>query len=163
MPMVREEDIFRFVRSYRTNDAFRIQVQLGQECYVYAFACDSASARPTLIFPDSAITLINYLQRDTLLKIPDPSGRSYCAFDSAEGTEYLCLVFSRGQVDVRTFFHDMECVAGSCVERVVSALGGDCVPWEEIESTQGEGACWWTLNKDRSIVALVFALTHVRS
>ena len=160
IPMVRDHGLYRTAGACRNNQVFRIRLQLGNAGYVYAFAVDSAGPTPTVIFPDRITSLKNYVDQDSVLLIPDPSGRSYCLLDSTEGTDFVCLLFTRREIDVKSFCHGMELVAGSLAERIAGALNGDCVPENEIRDSPGDDLRWWTPNRERSCIALVFALNH---
>lgn len=153
---------FHFRHPYPNNHVFRIQLTLGSEDYVYAFSLSTSSPEATLIFPDKRIVVDNHLARDTALMIPDPSGRSYCILDSTSGTDYICLLLARRQVDITSLFHEMVNVSGSPFEKVFSALGAECVPSHDIRSSEAGPLRFWTAPGDKSFLPLVFSIEHVQ-
>jgi hypothetical protein len=128
---------------------------------VYAFSLDNSSPQPTLIFPDKRIVVDNHLDADTSLMIPDPSGKSYCILDSTAGTDYICILISRDEVDIPSLFHDMGNVSGSPFERIFSALGAGCVPAQGIQSSAAGPLRFWSSSGEKSFLPLVFAIQHV--
>ena len=161
METSRDTEGFRFTQPYPNNHAFRIRLTLGIEGYVYAFSLDNSSPFATLIFPDNRIYLNNHLAADSSLTIPDPFGNAYCALDSTAGTDYICVLVARQQVDIRTLFHNMVNVSGTPFERIFSSLGPYCVPAREIQSSESGSLRFWTSSSDKSFLPLLFAIDHV--
>lgn len=114
-----EEGYYRMINSYKEGDNFRVYINNEDPGFLYVFGSDLSNS-PFPIFPSdkNVSAALNY--RETRIAIPSPT--QYIQFDNTAGTDYLCVLYSREELDMESIIKTLKNTPGSFMEKVHKTL-----------------------------------------
>ena len=113
-------------RSYSGGTEFRLLMNNTHPANMYAFATDDKSRSATRLFPPDGIS-----------PSIDHSGKTITGFgkyewiqlDNVAGTDYLVVLFSKGEIDIDTIEQKFANEKGTFNQRVANAVGNNFIPY----------------------------------
>ncbi len=111
--------IYRTADSYNSGTNFRIYISNNQPAYVYAISSD-LSNQVTKIFPydDNTSAALTYKKNDVAL----PDEDHYVQFDNQSGKDFLCVLYSRNELNINDLITAIGTKAGTFNQRIYSVL-----------------------------------------
>lgn len=148
--------IYQAAGSYSSGTNFRIYISNDEPAYVYAISSDLTN-QITKIFPytDSISAALTYKQND--VAIPDED--HYIQFDNNPGTDFLCVLYSRNELNLNALIDIIKSEDGTFNERVYKALDNRLVDPQNIKF-DNDHIGFKGFSKGKDIVALMVQLDH---
>ena len=150
---------YRTGQSFKSGTMFRLNISNTSPAYVYAFGYD-ATGKIFEIFPYSPTisAALNYAQND--VAIPDED--HYIQTDNTIGNDYLCVVYSKEPLSVKTFYNAIENnkSSNSFPEKVKTAFGSNLISSSEIKFDQSK-ISFSAKSSTKSVVALIIETEHI--
>ncbi|MDW7694616.1 C1 family peptidase [Flammeovirgaceae bacterium SG7u.111] len=150
-------DEYKMNQAYQSGTSFRIFISNNEPAYVYAIGTDNTEEIFQLFpyAPDISASL-NYSQNDVAL----PSEDHYITMDNTTGTDYICVLYSKDELDIEAIKRKIAYTSGDFKGRVESVLGDMLVTDNNI-TFSGNEIGFKAFSKGRSIVALIVATDHI--
>jgi C1A family cysteine protease len=157
---------------YKTLDAleegteFRFVAGSGESAYMYAFAASQPDETqegrdgggfysPIQLFPQAGISpLLNY--RDNTVVLPGED--RILVLDEVPGMEYLVVLYSKQNLDIRSIMRRFESARGTLHERLAVAVGSRLLA--AVSYSKEEAAFTAETADARAVAALVLAIDH---
>lgn len=141
--------------SFMSGTRYRLYLTNYNPAYVYIIGSDNNS-NTSQIFPprDDISAALTYNQSH--IAIPDET--YYIEMDDNVGTDYMCVLYSKHELDIKNILNSIQNGPGSIYEKVKRALGGTVAPNTDI-----------TFNKNRilfeavtngTVVPIIVAINH---
>ncbi|HVS90695.1 MAG TPA: C1 family peptidase [Mucilaginibacter sp.] len=148
--------IYKVSQAYTSGTNFRIYISNNQPAYVYAISSD-LSNNVTKIFPyaDNISAALDYKKNDVAL----PDEDHYIQFDNQPGTDFLCVLYSKTELDINDLMNKVSAGAGTFNERIYHALADKIVDPKNINFSSDHIGFQGASN-DKDIVALMVELEH---
>ena len=148
--------IYKTAHSYTSGTNFRIYISNDQPAYVYAISSDLTNA-VTKIFPyaDNISAALTYKKNDVAL----PDEDHYVQFDNQAGTDFLCVLYSRNELNINDIITQLGTQTGTFNERVYKALSNKIVDPKNIQFS-GDNISFKGKSGGKDIVALMVELDH---
>jgi len=148
--------IYKTATPYTTGTRFRINISNNQPAYVYAIASDLTNA-VTKIFPyaDNISAALTYKRNE----VAYPSEDTYIEMDDQPGTDFLCVLYSRSELDINDIIAKIGTKTGTFNQRVNSVLGSRIVAPASIKFSTANIA-FNGKSSDKDVVALMVELEH---
>ncbi|MGK7389346.1 MAG: C1 family peptidase [Candidatus Cyclobacteriaceae bacterium M2_1C_046] len=114
-----EEGYYRMKQSYKEGDSFRVYVKNEDPGFLYVFGTDLTNNFFQLFPQNPNISAaLNY----SASSIAIPSPTHYIQFDNTAGTDYLCVLYSREELDIAGIMKKLENASGSVIQKVHKVL-----------------------------------------
>jgi hypothetical protein len=160
MPGDAEEGIFRLRKPYPSGQYFHAQVHARNECFVYAFASDNTDLRAAQIFPRQNANISSHVDANSIFLIPGPSEDHYSYLDNVVGTDYLCFLFSRVNLDFANIRSTFDSVRGDFYTKLRRSLGKMAVAAGNLEFASGDWLTIATSDSGSLVLPLVIEIHH---
>jgi len=148
--------VYQTQNAYGSGTNFRIYISNDEPAYVYAISSD-LNNQVTKIFPyqDGISAALTYKKND--VAIPDED--HYIQFDSNPGKDFLCVLYSRTELDINEIIARIGAQQGSFNQRVFKVVGNRMVNPSNIRFASDQiGFQGFSGGKD--LVALMVELDH---
>ncbi|HZY36893.1 MAG TPA: C1 family peptidase [Mucilaginibacter sp.] len=147
---------YKTAGAYASGTNFRVYISNNEPAYVYAISSD-LSNQVTKIFPyqDGISAALTYKKND--VAIPDED--HYIQFDNSPGKDFLCVLYSRNELDINTIIGKITSLEGTFNERVFKALGGQMVEPANVKFA-GDKIAFEGISKGKDMIALMVELDH---
>ena len=148
--------IYQTVNAYTSGTNFRIYISNNEPAYVYAISSDLSNA-VTKIFPyeDNISAALTYKKNE--VAIPDEN--HYIQFDEKPGKDFLCVLYSRTELNINDLIAKISAEQGTFNERIFKVVGDRMVDPANIKFTNDRIA-FQAYSKDKDIIALMVELDH---
>jgi len=135
---------------------YRMLITVKKPVYLYAIASDLDN-NTSIIFPhtDKISPYINY--DDT--EIPIPNNKYWIQLDDNVGVDYLIVLFSLKELDIKSIKNDIKIFSGNINEKIENALG-DIIIDESNCNFNSERIKFLAKSKDDKVVAIVIKMDH---
>jgi C1A family cysteine protease len=152
-----ENGIYKNSDNYRSGTKFRLLMSNSEPAYVYAFGFD-ATLKTFTIFPHEPgiSAALNYTQNS--VAIPDED--HFIQTDNTLGKDYLCVLFSKEQLNIEDIKTRIEQTDGSFKERVKFVLNDVIIPDYTISFHQKKIA-FSVKNSSKKVAALIIETEHI--
>ena len=142
---------------YSSGTRFRLYISNNEPAYVYAIGSDQTQ-QVFKIFPyaDNISAVLNYSQNN--VAIPDED--HYIEMDQTVGTDYLCVLYSRKELDIYSILGKIEAGYGTFKQKVEKALGNDLVSSNNVNYNSNT-ISFQAKSQGRSVVMLLVETKHV--
>lgn len=143
-------------QSYPSGTKFRIAIQNNQPAYVYAISTDMTQ-KITKIFPfedgiSAALT-------DSINNILIPDENYFIAFDQQPGTDLLCVLYSKDEIDYNNLVEKIHLEQGTFSERLLKVLGDKLVSPKDI-NFENSTISFVSNSLGKTVVPLIVELKH---
>jgi hypothetical protein len=148
--------IYKTSGAYTAGTNFRIYLSNDQPAYVYAISSD-LSNEITKIFPyeDGISAALSY--KKNAVAIPDED--HFIQFDGKPGTDYLCVLYSKNELNINQLISQIGAQTGTFNERVYKALGTRLVNPADITFSSDKIA-FKGISKGKEVIAMMVELDH---
>lgn len=149
--------IYQTSSAYASGTNFRIYISNNAPAYVYAISSDLTNA-VTKIFPyeDGISAALNYKKND--VAIPDED--HFIQFDNVAGKDFLCVLYSKNELNVNDLIAKIGMQTGTFNERVFGALGNRLADPKNIKFDADKIKFTGSSKDKQDVVALMVELDH---
>jgi hypothetical protein len=148
--------IYQTADTYTSGTNFRIYISNNQPAYIYAISSDITN-EVTKIFPyqDGISAALTYKKND--VAIPDED--HYIQFDNQAGKDYLCVLYSKNELNINDLVAKVAAATGTFSERIFNNISSHLVDTKNIKfDTDRIGFNGFSNGKD--VIALMVQLNH---
>ena len=148
--------IYKTANPYASGTNFRIYISNNEPAYVYAISSDLSNT-VTKIFPyeDNISAALNYKKNDVAL----PDEDHYIQFDNQPGKDFLCVLYSRNELNINDLIARISAKTGTFNQRVYSVLSDKIADPKDIQFSNNNIAFKGNSN-GKDMVALMVELDH---
>ena len=145
---------YKINKSYPSGTQFKIKIINHSTGFLYVFASD-LSEEIFGLFPP-AVTSAAF-SKEASFYVPDEN--TPIEIDETIGTDYLCVLFSKEDLDITGIHNEIKKARGHFENKVATTLSGKLVPKNQVkfETTKADFS---VLKSDKSIVALIIEHEH---
>lgn len=145
---------YKIKNSYPSGTLFKIKIINHSTGFLYAFASD-LSEEIIGLFPP-AVTSAAF-SKEASFYVPDEN--TSIKIDETIGTDYLCVLFSKEDLDITGIHNAIKKASGNFENKVITTLSGKLVPQNQIkfETTKADFS---VIKSEKSIVALIIEHEH---
>ncbi|MCD8296978.1 MAG: DUF4384 domain-containing protein [Prevotella sp.] len=141
--------------TYMSGTRFRLYLTNKEPAYVYIIGYDT-KGNTDLIFPpkENISPVLTY--KNTHIAIPDE--KWYIEMDANEGTDYLCVLYSKKELNISNITKKIMSGNGSIQDRIKRVLGSSIASSSEIKYS--DNAMSFDAETEGSVVPLIAILKH---
>ena len=147
---------YKTSKSYSYGSRFRIYISNNEPAYVYAISTD-LSNEIVKIFPYT--TGISAALTDKKNEVPIPDEDHFIQFDNKPGTDILCVLYSRNELNLNELTAKIAQEKGSFSARVFKVLGDKLVDSKNITYAK-EAIAFKGFSKGKTIIPLIVEMAH---
>lgn len=147
---------YKMTQTYTSGTLYRIYISNNQPAYVYAIGTD-LTGKLTKIFPRSPNESAALTYKKNNIAIPNEN--YWIQFDNTQGTDYLCVLYSKEALDIDNLMYKIESGNGAFFDRLCNALGNKFAKPENIEYNSGE-IRFRASSNGRIIVPVIVEIEH---
>jgi len=143
--------------AWPSGTSFRIYISNNEPAYVYAIGTDRTEEIFQLFpyAPDISAAL-NYKQNNVAL----PSEDHYITMDNTTGTDYLCVLYSKEELDIESIKSRLSYTSGDFQDRIKKVMGDLLVEPGNINYHQ-QDIGFTAFSKGGKVVDLILATEHI--
>lgn len=151
---------YKLNKVYRSGTRFRIYLNNKNAAYVYAITSDLTN-KIVQIFPHQKgiSPYLNYSYNS----IPIPSESQHIRLDGTEGTDYICVLYSKSPLNIKDIKYKIarQNSRYSFQEKVKKAVGEQLMNSEEVKYDRLSGEMkFFAKSKTKTIASLFMEMTH---
>ena len=157
VPVELDGNLYRGKMAYTSGTSYQVAVKNGEPAYVYVVGAD-LKYEPQPLYPQSG--------QNAYFKVKDqkvllPSENERYTMDNVKGKDFLCVLYSRQELDIESITANMKSAKGTFMQRLYSSLGDKIVPANQILYAQG-GKMAFNASTigNQAIVPIVIVLRH---
>lgn len=134
---------------------YRIYITNNEPAYVYVIGSDLQN-NVSKVFPpkDNISALLNYKQNH--IAIPDET--YYVEMDNTTGTDYMCVLYSKDELNINDIVARIKSGTGSFQDRVKAVLGDKLATANDIRYVMN--AISFSAKTEKTVVPVIVELTH---
>ncbi len=145
---------YKIAKSYPSGTLFTIKINNESPAFIYAFASDlTGDIYP--FFPPSYTSAA--LSKAASFYVPDEN--TPAMIDETIGTDYLCVLFSKEDLDITGIFNAIMGSSGSFADKVKQALDGKLIGSQDIRFEANEVA-FKMRRSEQAVVMLIVEHEH---
>ncbi|SDL74853.1 Papain family cysteine protease [Daejeonella rubra] len=148
--------IYQSQNSYSSGTKFRMYISNNEPAYVYAISTD-LSNEITKIFPNEEGISAALTDSKNDIAIPDED--HFIEFDNKPGKDFLCVLYSKNELDINGLIQKIRGQSGTFNERIFNAIGDQLVDPQNMDLSKDKIA-FNGFTKGKSIVSMVVELEH---
>ncbi|NEU09677.1 DUF4384 domain-containing protein [Flavihumibacter sp. R14] len=148
--------LYQTAQPYTSGTRFRIYISNNEPAYVYAISSD-LSNEVTKIFPfeDGISAALTDKKND--VAIPDED--HFIEFDNKPGKDFLCVLYSKSELDINSVVQKIGAEAGTFSERIFKVIGSEMVDPKNVQFSKDKIA-FQGFSKGKSLVSMMVELEH---
>jgi len=145
---------YKIKESYPSGTKFKIKIVNHSTGFLYVFASDLTEEIFELFPPD--LTSAAFSSEATFY-VPD--GETIIEIDETIGTDYLCVLFSKEDLDITSIYNTIRKTKGHFEDKVATSLSGKLVAKNQIKF-ESDTADFSILESTNSVVILIIEHKH---
>lgn len=146
---------YRITESLPSGTRYRILISNNQPGYVYVFSSDLQN-NAAVNFPADSKTSAALTYKKNAIALPGET--SWLELDDTRGTDYLCVLFSKKQVDVTSLLNHLQNGKGTFYEKVQSGFSKYLVAQSDIKFSTSNIS--FTATSTADVVPLLIEISH---
>jgi len=148
--------VYQTGQPYSSGTRFRIYISNNQPAYVYAISSD-LSNEVTKIFPyENGISAALTDQKNNVA-IPDED--HFIEFDNKPGKDFLCVFYSKRELDIDDIIKQLGSQAGTFSERIFKVVGTQMADPKHVEFSKDRIA-FEGFSNGKTLVSMMVELEH---
>lgn len=145
---------YRIAGEYISRTRYRVYISNDEPAYVYVIGSD-LNNNVSKVFPlDRMSAALTY--KSNHIAIPDET--YFIEMDDTRGKDYMCLLYSKEELDIDNIIRQVENASGSFYDKIKYALGDKIVPQSDLRYIMNE--IGFSAKTDRSVVPLIVEINH---
>ncbi len=157
LPRHQANGYYKITKSMLSGTKFRIRISNNEPAFVYAFGSD-LSKKSYQIFPHKAGISPALIYKSNNVAIPDE--RHFIRMDDNKGTDFLCVLYSKIELDIDQIMTQMELETGNFQQRLQTVLGDKLVAPKNIKYQAGTIE-FSAVSQNKSVVAVIAEIDHL--
>jgi len=145
---------YKINKSYPSGTLFKIKVINHSTGFLYVFASDLTNDIFELFPPNLTSAAFS---EEASFYVPDDN--TPIQIDETIGTDYLCVLFSKEDIDLPALLNTIKSTSGTFEEKVINSISDKSVPNSQIYYKLNE-ADFFVKESDKTIVALIIEHEH---
>jgi len=145
---------YKIKKSYPSGTQFRIKVINHSTGFLYVFASDLTGEIFPLFPPDLTSAAFS---KDASFYVPNEN--TPIEIDETIGTDYLCVIFSKEDLDISYLYEQIKSANGHFETKIINTLSDKLVPQDLVEF-KSSTADFSVIKSDKSIVTLIIEHEH---
>ncbi len=148
--------VYQTANAYGSGTHFRIYLSNNEPAYVYAIASDLTNQSNKLFpYEDGISAALTYKKND--VAIPDEF--HYIELDPTPGKDFLCVLYSRTELNINDLVAKINAGSGSFNQRVSQVIGSRMVDANNIRF-DSQKIAFQGVSNGKDVVALMVELDH---
>lgn len=149
---------YKMKKPYSSGTQFRIHISNNEPAFVYAIGSD-LSEKTFMIFPHKRgiSPALNYKSNSVAI----PNEDYYIKMDNNIGTDYMCVLYSKKKLNIRSIRRQLGKYSGSFVDRIEKVMANDLV-YSKNAQFNNDKISFTAASSGKSVVAVVVEIVHVR-
>jgi hypothetical protein len=144
-------------KSYSTGTQFRLSFTNNQPAYVYLISYGTNTQKVSNIFPfDGYSAYLDYSKNEIMI----PNEDYWVQMDNQIGTDYLCILFSKEELDIKAIAKQMQRQSGSFDAKLKAALQNKMVENRSINLAKDKISFDAKLN-GKTVIPITLEIKHV--
>ena len=148
--------IYKTAASYTYGTRFRIYISNNEPAYVYAISTDLSNAIVKIFPYDESISAA---LTDKKNEVPIPDEDHFIQFDNKPGTDILCVLYSKNELNLNELTEKVAQEEGTFSEKIYKALGTKLVDSKNITYSKDE-ISFKGFSKGKTIIPLIVEMAH---
>lgn len=145
---------YKIKNSYPSGTQFKIKIINHSTGFLYVFASDLTEEIFELFPPDLTSAAFSH---EATFYVPDENTPIY--IDETIGTDYLCVIFSKEDLDITSIYHKIKRTSGHIENKISTVLYDKLIPKNQIEF-KASAADFTVIESNKSIVTLIIEHVH---
>jgi len=157
---LQSDNTYKLKKAYRSGTRFRIYLNNKQSAYVYAFGSDlSSKVFPVFPYAKGVSPFLNYDYNS----VPIPSETKHIRMDGNTGTDYLCVLYSKVPLDIKSIQRKIEGQSSrySFKQKVANVLGSKLIKSSNISYTDNGKMSFSAVSKGEPVAAIFMEMEHI--
>jgi hypothetical protein len=157
-PVTFDGQKYKLNEPYSSGTHFRLYISNSEPAFVYAFGSD-ATGQIFPIFPYKAniSAALTYAQND--VAIPDED--HYIETDNTIGTDYLCVIYTKEEINFDELISNIKLESGTFYEKVNNIIGNKLIEPQNVTFSNSK-ISFKTSNTDKKAVGLFIETQHIK-
>jgi C1A family cysteine protease len=144
-------------KSYSSGTQFRLSFTNNQPAYVYLLSYGTNTQKVSNIFPfDGYSAYLDYSKNEIMI----PNEDYWVQMDNNVGTDYLCILFSKEELDIKAIAKQMQRQSGSFDAKLKAALQNKMVENRSVNLAKDKISFEAKLN-GKTVVPITLEIKHV--
>ncbi len=146
---------YKIAKSYPSGTLFTIKINNHSPAFIYAFASDlTGDVYP--FFPPTYTSAA--LAKAASFYVPDEN--TPAIIDETIGTDYLCVLFSKEELDINALYSEIKRLQGPFIDKIKTALNNKIIAADQI-SYQKDGIGFKLVKAEKPVVVLIVEHEHM--
>lgn len=146
---------YKVTQSYISGTRYRIYISNNEPAYVYVIASDLTNS-VSRVFPPTDKISAALVYKSNNIALPDE--KWYMEMDNIVGTDYLCVLYSKYELNIDDVISKIKSSNGTFVQRLTNVLGTKMAKSSEV-TLESNSASFKALTSG-TIVPIVLEITH---
>lgn len=152
-----EKSTYSVTKPYNSGTQFRIHFTNNQPAYVYLISYGTTTQKVSSIFPFEGFSpYLDYKQNEVAI----PNEDYLVQMDNNTGTDYLCILYSKEELDIQSISQQMQNQAGGFNNKLKAVLKDKLVDGANIKF-QANKIAFEAASKDKTVVPIVVEVKHI--
>ncbi len=135
MKATRKNNLYEMQRAYSSGTKFRIYISNRQPAFVYALGSDATNTIFKLFpYNEKISAALNY----TANEVPIPDESHFIQMDNTLGNDYLCVIFSKEELNIDDIIKKLENQAGNFQSKIKTVLAEKLITEEDIQFSENK-------------------------
>jgi len=144
-------------KTYSSGTQFRLSFTNNQPAFVYLISYGTNTQKVNNIFPfEGYSAYLDYKKNEIVI----PNEDYWVQMDNNLGTDYLCILFSKEELDIKTIAKQMQRQSGSFDIKLTTALKNKLVESTNINPSKDKISFEAKLT-DKTVIPIVLEIKHV--
>jgi Domain of unknown function (DUF4384)/Pregnancy-associated plasma protein-A len=158
VPVTLDGNLYKGSKKYYSGTSYQVTVKNGEPAYVYVIGSDLTTATSTLYPLDGKSSYLDKKDQKILL----PSAGDRYTMDETKGKDFLCVLYSREELNIEQVREQMQQQKGTFMQRLYKVLGQQVVPSNQIlYAANGKMSFNANTYAQQNIVPIVIELIHL--
>jgi len=157
IPIHQGNGYYKVTKGMISGTKFRIRISNNEPAFVYAFGSD-LSKKSYRIFPHKSGISPALTYKSNNIAIPDE--QHFIRIDDNQGTDFLCVLYSKEELDINLIMNQMEIESGNFQQRLQKVIGNKLVLTQN--TTYQSGSIEFSaISSGKSVVAVITEIKHL--
>lgn len=148
---------YKLNQSQKSGTEFRIYISNNEPAYVYLLGYGSKSGKVSPIYPfEGYSAYLGYKKSNVAI----PNEDYFIGLDNQTGKDYLCVLYSKKALNIKSVAQKLQAESGAFNERVKKVLGSNMVDGKNIEFKRNE-ISFKAKSSGKSVVPIILEFDHI--
>ena len=155
-----EKMTYNILNAYPSGTLFRISFTCSQPAYIYLISTDSKRSPLAQLFPDPDQNISALLDFKSEVSVSIPDETQYIAMDETPGEDYLCVIYSKDELDMDAITNSFQNNPGKSFIRIVKEALADKIVDDHEVTFQKDKIAFKTVSANHTAVPIFIKIRH---